>query len=160
VNIPVRPVLCVKLPLLSGNAFPLRELWWNIISLRAAKLHRTCNRSFLLVRSWLMAWGCVGWDSIESCSTEMGDCILVAVFRDGFCSLLYKRGFEKRGAGCAVCTYQRKYLLKLLVGSKVFISWFQLREGLWVVRRMLWGGNSSYCAEFCLSGPLADAKQW
>lgn len=89
----------------------------------------------------------------------MGDCILVAVLRDGFCSLLYKRSFEKREVGCAMCTYQRKYLRKLLVGSKVFISGFQLHESLWVVRRMLWRGNSSYCAEFCLSDPLADAKQ-
>lgn len=71
-----------------------------------------------------MARDCVECEYVECCSTERGDCILITLFRDGFCSLLCKRGLEKKkgGAGCVVCTYQRKYPSELLVASKVFIS--------------------------------------
>lgn len=73
-------------------------LWepWLAIRLHPAKLQRTCDRSSSLVRSWLMARDCVECDYVECCSTERGDRILITLFRDGFCSLLCKRGLGKK----------------------------------------------------------------
>lgn len=43
-----------------------------------------------------MARDCVECDYVECCSTERGDRILITLFRDGFCSLLCKRGLGKK----------------------------------------------------------------
>lgn len=132
------------------------------ISQHPAERQRTCDRSSSLVRSWLMARDCVECDYVACCSTDTGDCILITLFRDVSCSLLYKRGKkkekEKRVAGCAVYLYWRKYPSKLPLGSEVFISECQLHDFLWIARKMLLGGNSSYGAEYSLSGTLADIK--
>lgn len=94
-------------------------LWepWPTISLHPAKLQRTCNRSSSLVRSWLMARDCVAWDYVECCSTETGDRILIMLFRDGFCSLLYKGGSEKRSSGLC-CVYVPKEIPRKAAGRK------------------------------------------
>lgn len=127
-------------------------LWmtWSFGSLAwlsAAKLPRTCDRSSSLVRSWLIAWEWVECDYVECCSSKRGDHILITLFRNGFCSLLYKRGLgKKRSNGLCYVYVWREMPPKLQVGSKVFIPKCQLQDFLWIVRKMLLGKSSSYNA--------------
>lgn len=73
---------------------------------------------------------------------------MITLFRDGFCSLLYKRGLEKkRSSGLCYVYVWREIPPKMLVGSNIFISKCQLHDFLWIVRRMLLGEDSSYNAQ-------------
>lgn len=64
-----------------------------------------------------MARDSVECDCVECCSTETGDRILITLFRDGFCSLLYKRGSEKRSSGLC-CVYVPEEIPLKAAGGK------------------------------------------
>lgn len=107
------------------------SLWmtWSFGSLdwlSAAKLQRTCDRSSSLARSWLIARDWVECDYVECCSSKRGDHILITLFRDGFCSLLYKRGLgEKKRSSGLCCGYLLRAIPPKAAGRKLSI-YFQM----------------------------------
>lgn len=56
-----------------------------------------------------MARDCVECDYVACCSTDTGDRILITLFRDVFCSLLYKRGLGGKKKSSRLCCV---YVLK------------------------------------------------
>lgn len=130
VKYPFQTDLWGKLVELSHSGLWMTRSFGSLDWLSAAKLQRTCDRSSSLARSWLIAPDWVECDYVECCSSKRGDHILITLFRDGFCSLLYKRGSEKKLSSGLCYVYLRREIPPKAAGRKQSI-YFQM-PGAWL----------------------------